>query len=49
VGEQQSEPFQLSFNTSLKVDSQGSCVTSNVNLILVRERDERLALSRLIE
>ena len=36
MGERQNEPFQLSFNTSLKVDFQGSRVTSDGGLILVR-------------
>jgi hypothetical protein len=39
------QPFQLTFNASLKVDFQGSRVTSDVGLILVRELDERLGLS----
>jgi hypothetical protein len=42
VGEKQNQPFQLSFNASLKVDFQGSRVTSDGGLILVREMDERL-------
>jgi len=42
------EPFQLSFNASLKVDFQGSRVTSDGGLILVRELDERLGLGDLI-
>jgi len=49
VGEKQNQPFQLSFNASLKVDFQGSRVTSNGGLILVRELDERLGLSELID
>jgi Transposase DDE domain group 1 len=49
VGETQNRPFQLSFNSSLKVDFQGSRVTSDGGLILVRELDERLGLSVLIE
>src|SRR3984893_8923909 len=49
VGETQDRPFQLSFNSSLKVDFQGSRVTSDGGLILVRELDERLGLSELIE
>jgi Transposase DDE domain group 1 len=49
VGETQNRPFQLSFNRSLKVDFQGSRVTSDGGLILVRELDERLGLSVLIE
>jgi hypothetical protein len=43
------QPFQLSFNTSLKVDFQGSRVTSGGGLILVRELDERLGFGALIE
>ena len=49
MGEQQNQPFQLSFNASLKVDFQGSRVTSDGGLVLVRELDERLGLSELIE
>ena len=49
MGEKQNQPFQLSFNASLKVDFQGSRVTSDGGLILVRELDERLGLSELIE
>src|ERR1700693_6551412 len=48
VGETQNRPFQLSFNSSLKVDFQGSRVTSDGGLVLVRELDERLGLSELI-
>jgi hypothetical protein len=49
VGEMQQRPFQLSFNSSLKVDFQGSRVTSSGGLVLVRELDERLGLSELVE
>ena len=49
MGETQQRPFQLSFNTSLKVDFQGSRVTSDGGLVLVRELDERLGLSELME
>jgi F0F1-type ATP synthase alpha subunit len=49
VGETQNRPFQLSFNSSLKVDFQGSRVTSDGGLILVRELDERLGLSELMD
>ena len=49
MGEKQSKPFQLSFNGSLKVDFQGSRVTSDGGLILVRELDERLGFGKLIE
>jgi len=48
VGEKQDQPFQLSFNPSLRVDFQGSRVTSDGGLLLVRELDERLGLSALI-
>ena len=48
MGEQQNQPFQLSFNPSLKVDFQGSRVTSDGGLLLVRKLDERLGLSQLI-
>jgi len=48
VGETQNRPFQLSFNSSLKVDFQGSRVTSDGGLVLVRELDERLGFGELI-
>jgi hypothetical protein len=48
VGEKQNQPFQLSFNPSLRVDFQGSRVTSDGGLLLVRELDERLGLSSLM-
>ena len=48
MGERQNGPFQLSFNTSLKVDFQGSRVTSDGGLILVRELDGRLGFGDLI-
>ncbi len=41
MGEKENKPFQLSFNGLLKVDFQGSRVTSDGGLILVRELDER--------
>ncbi len=49
MGEKQTKPFQLSFNGLLKVDFQGSHVTSDGGLILVRELDERLGLGELID
>jgi hypothetical protein len=49
VGETQDRPFQLSFNSSLKVDFQGSRVTSDGGLVLVRELHETLGLSELLE
>jgi hypothetical protein len=49
VGENQKQPFQLSFNRFLRVGFQGSKVTSEGGLILVRELDERLGFGELIE
>jgi len=49
VGEKQNQPFQLSFNASLKVGFQGSRVTPDGGLILVRELDKRLRFGELIE
>jgi len=48
MGEAQNQPFQLSFNPMLKIEFQGSRVTSDGGLILVRELDERLGFSVLI-
>ena len=48
MGERERKPFQLTFNGLLKVDFQGSRVTSDGGLILVRELDERLGLGKLI-
>ncbi len=48
MGDKQNQPFQLSFNASLKVDFQGSRVTSDGGLILARERDERLGFGHLV-
>ena len=49
MGESPNQPFQLSFNASLKIDFQGSRVTSDGGLILVRELDERLGFGELIQ
>jgi hypothetical protein len=49
MGEKQNQPFQLSFNASLRIDFQGSRVTSDGGLILVRELDERLGFGKLIK
>ena len=49
MGERQNQPFQFSFNAALKVDFQGSRVTSDGGLILVRELDEHLGLRELIK
>ena len=48
MGEKQNGPFQLSFHASLKIDFQGSRVTSDGGLILVRELDDRLGFGELI-
>ena len=48
MGDKQNRPFQLSFNASLKIDFQGSRVTSDGGLILVRELDERLGFGDVI-
>ena len=49
MGEREKQPFQLLFNRFLRVAFQGSRVTSNGGLIPVRELDERLGFSELIE
>jgi hypothetical protein len=49
VGEKQNRSFQLCFNGFLKVDFQGSRVTSDGGLILIRELDEHLGMNQLIE
>src|SRR3984893_16866969 len=48
MGEKENQPFQLSFNPLLRVDFQGSRVTSDSGLLLVRELDERPGLSSLL-
>jgi hypothetical protein len=49
MSEKDHEPFQLSFNSSLRVDFRGSRVTSDGGLMMVRELDERLGMGALIE
>ena len=49
MGKRQNQPFQLSFNTLLKIDFQGSRVTSDGGLILARELDEILGFGELIQ
>src|SRR5918911_102677 len=44
MGEQHHGPFPLSFNRALRIDLQGSRVTSDGGLLVVREWDERLGL-----
>ena len=48
MGEKENGPFQFTFNSLLKVAFQGSHVTSDAGLVLVRELDERLGLEHLI-
>jgi hypothetical protein len=48
VGETHNQAFQFSFCSSLKVGFQGSQVTSDAGLLLVRELDERLGLGQFI-
>ena len=47
MGELQHEAFQFTFNGFLKVAFQGSRVTSDAGLILVRELDERKKASTI--
>ena len=49
MDESQKQAFQLSFNRFLRVTFQGSRITSDGGLILVRELDERLGFGELIE
>src|ERR1019366_3605912 len=48
MGEKKNQPFQLSVNPCLKGDFQGSRVTYDGGLLLVRESNRRLGLSALI-
>ncbi len=47
MGENQKQPFQLPFNRFLPVRFQGSRVTSNGGIILLRELDQRLGFGEL--
>ena len=49
MGELQHEPCQFAFNGFLKVAFQGSRITSDAGILLVRELDERLGLETLID
>jgi len=46
MGKSQNQPFQLSFNASLKVDFQGSRVTSDAHRIGVVARFATASLAR---
>ena len=48
MGEKETASFQFTFNEFLKVAVQGSRVTSDAGVILVRELDERLGLEALM-
>ena len=48
MGEKQNQPFQPPFDTSLKIDFQGSRITCDGGLILDREWDERLGFGERI-
>ncbi len=47
MGETQSMAFQLGFNPSIRAAFQGSMVTSDGGLVLVRELDERLGFGKI--
>jgi len=49
MGDAESGPVQLSFNSQLRVEFRGATVTSDAGLLLPRELDERLGLGALIE
>ena len=49
MGESQNQPLQLSFNRFLRIDFEGSRVTADAGLLLVRELDERLGLAGFIQ
>src|SRR5262245_60976793 len=49
MGDAESGPVQLSFNSQLRVEFRGATVTSDAGLLLPRELDERLGLSALME
>jgi len=48
MGAKQNQPFQLSFNASLKVDFHGSRVTSDRRLILARQCDRRPGFGEIL-
>ena len=49
MGDAESDPVRLSFNSQLRVEFRGATVTSDAGLLLPRELDERLGLSALID
>ena len=48
MGEKRNQPFQLSVNAFLRIDSQGSRVTSDGGLLLVRQLAKRPGLTGII-
>jgi hypothetical protein len=49
MGDAESGPVRLSFNSQLRVEFRGATVTSDAGLLLPRQLDERLGLSALID
>ena len=49
MGDAESGPVRISFNSQLRVEFRGATVTSDAGLLLPRELDERLGLGALIE
>jgi len=49
MGDAESGPVRLSFNSQLRVEFRGATVTSDAGLLLPRELDERLGVSALID
>src|SRR6266536_6398751 len=49
VGDAESGPTRPSFNPQLRVEFRGATLTSDAGLLLLRELDERLGFSALIE
>jgi hypothetical protein len=47
MGEKQDEPLQLSFNASMKPDSQGPRITPDGGRFLVRKLDKHWGLTAL--
>ncbi len=47
MGETQTVAFQVGFNTSIRIAFQGSAITSDGGLVLVRELDERLGFGKI--
>ena len=48
MGEKQTGPFQLPFNASLKIDFQGSRITSDGGLILTTQEEHSASAGRFV-